>query len=415
MFTTPPEIIAIARRLQSAGYECVVVGGGVRDQLRGRPAKDWDLATDATPAQVSAVLPGVRATTRFGTALVPGGPGGQIVEITTYRTEAGYTDFRRPDLVSFTGSLAVDLARRDFTMNAIAYDPVSGKLLDPYGGAADLANRRIKAVGVPAERFGEDALRLLRAIRFVASLDFVLDPPTAAAVAACAPLARHLAAERVGTELARTLAGPAAARALTDAARLNLLSVVLPELAGPAGPHGAAALGQAQTAPPALSPALRWALLLHHVDSPKSARARILGLGIGDEVAGPTGLVIGATTLFSGTYSFESALLRALRPYSAPFFEAGALVAGACARAGGKALSPQANAILVAGRTLYALRRPRSISDLAIGGDDLLALGLRPGPLFARLLAGALEAVTDGVIPNEHSALLTFVRRQVGQ
>jgi tRNA nucleotidyltransferase (CCA-adding enzyme) len=414
MFVTPPEVLTIARRLQGAGYECVVVGGGVRDQLRGYPAKDWDLATDATPAQVSAVLPGVRATTRFGTALVPGGPGGAIVEVTTYRTEGGYSDFRRPDVVRFTGSLTADLARRDFTMNAIAYDPVSGVILDPYGGAADLRARRIRAVGTPAERFGEDALRLLRAIRFLATLDFSLEPATAAAISACAPLARHLAAERSGIELARTLAGSAAPRALETAARLGLLGVVLPELAPvTAGLHAAAALAQVSPTPATRAAAVCWALLLHHVDSPAATRARLLGLGLGDELAATSALIVGAASLADANFPNEAALLRALRPFSPAVFEAGLQVAEACARAANRPAALLTSAALARrARALYAAHRPRSVAELAIGGEDLLGLGLHPGPLFGRLLSAALEAVTDGLVPNERGALLAFIRTQ---
>lgn len=412
---TPPEIVAIARRLQMAGYAAVCVGGSVRDALLGRAAKDWDLATDATPAQVSALFAGVRATTRFGTALVPGGPDGQIVEITTFRTEAGYSDFRRPDSVAFTGSLRTDLERRDFTMNAIAYDPVKATLLDPFGGVADLRARRIRAVGDPAARFGEDALRLLRAIRFAASLDFSIEHQTAAAIAACAPLARHLARERVGIELTKTVLAPHGAAALRRCSVLGLLGVVLPELAGTAGLHGADTLGRLPAAAPR-DPALRWAALLHHGAAGPGVRARLLELGLGEELAKRAQSFVRANFLFDGPIGDEPALRRALRPFARADFEAGLRVRLACDAAAGRGQArPDRVALARRARAFYAAGWPRRMTDLAIGGDDLAGLGLQPGPAYGALLREALESVTDGKVPNRRPELLAFARARIAR
>jgi tRNA nucleotidyltransferase/poly(A) polymerase len=413
---TPPEISMIARRLQGAGYAAVCVGGSVRDSLLGRVAKDWDLATDATPEQVSALFPGVRATTRFGTALVPGGPDGQIVEITTFRTEAGYSDFRRPDHVAFTGSLRTDLERRDFTMNAIAYDPVKDTLLDPFGGVADLRARRIKAVGDPAARFGEDALRLLRATRFAASLGFVIEPNTAAAITKCAPLARHLARERVGIELAKTVLAAHGPAGLRQASSLGLLEVVLPELAKTVGLHGANSIARLPVAA-ARDGGLRWAALLHHtVNARDGVRPRLLELGLGEELADRAQRIVRAYQLFDGPVRDEPALRRALRPFARPDFEAGFRVRLACdATAGPDVAKPDRMTLARRARIFYAGAWPRRMTDLAIGGDDLAALGLRPGPAYGALLRELLEAVTDGKLTNTRPVLLAAARARLSK
>ena len=182
MLTLPPQVHTALDRLAAAGWEAYVVGGAVRDALRGCEAGDWDITTNAVPAQVERVFAGERLIEtglKHGTVTVL--LGGLPLEITTYRVDGDYTDHRRPDSVRFTRSLREDLLRRDFTMNALAYNPRTG-LVDICGGAEDIARGIVRCVGEPDRRFQEDGLRILRALRFASVLGFQIAPETAAAV-----------------------------------------------------------------------------------------------------------------------------------------------------------------------------------------------------------------------------------------
>ncbi len=225
----PAGVRALLERLQTSGYEAWLVGGCVRDLLRGSTPKDWDVATQALPEQVVGLFKRVVPTgIAHGTVtvLIPEGS----VEVTTYRVERAYLDGRRPSSVEFRRDLEEDLARRDFTINAIAFDPIAGRIKDPFGGQEDLARRTVRCVGTPAERFGEDGLRPLRAVRFATVLDFELDAPTAQAIPGALPVFRKVAQERVRDEFLKLLLAPGVARGLSLLRQTGLLSVMLPEL-----------------------------------------------------------------------------------------------------------------------------------------------------------------------------------------
>lgn len=193
----------ILRRLNRAGYQAYYVGGCVRDSLLGRPIHDWDMTTAALPEQVMALFPKTVPTgIKHGTVTVL--DKGQAYEITTFRADGDYADGRHPEDVRFVPSLEEDLARRDFTVNAMAMD-ADGKLYDPMNGQDDLNRKLLRAVGDPTRRFTEDALRMLRGLRFSAQLSFELEERTMAAIAACAPLCDKLSAERVRDEVEKTL------------------------------------------------------------------------------------------------------------------------------------------------------------------------------------------------------------------
>ena len=216
MMTLPEQVHTALDRLEAAGWEAFIVGGAVRDALRGCAAGDWDITTNAEPEQVERVFSGERLIEtglRHGTVtvLLDGLP----LEITTYRVDGGYSDHRRPDSVTFTRSLRDDLLRRDFTMNALAYNPRTG-LVDICGGAEDLARGVVRCVGEPERRFREDGLRILRALRFASVLGFTIEPETAAAIHRCAELLRYLAAERVLSELTKLLCGQNASAVLRE-------------------------------------------------------------------------------------------------------------------------------------------------------------------------------------------------------
>jgi len=196
----------VLRALTNAGWQAYFVGGCVRDRLLGRPVHDWDIATSAPPEAVTALFAHtVPSGIRHGTVTVL--LGGEAYEVTTFRTEGAYLDGRRPACVRFVPELREDLSRRDFTVNAMAMDE-AGSVTDLFGGREDLAARRIRCVGSPDERFSEDALRMLRALRFSAQLGFSLDPETAAAIGRQAGLCEKLSAERVRDEVEKTLLSP---------------------------------------------------------------------------------------------------------------------------------------------------------------------------------------------------------------
>jgi tRNA nucleotidyltransferase (CCA-adding enzyme) len=227
----PDDVLAVARRLRAAGHQAHLVGGGVRDMLIGRPPADFDLATDARPEEVVALFKTYAIPTglKHGTVTVLTETR-RPVEVTTFRGEGEYLDGRRPVSVSYVDTLGEDLGRRDFTMNAIAFDPLDGQLSDPFDGQGDLRRRLIRAVGDPLVRFREDGLRPLRAVRQAAQLEFEVDPPTRDAIPATLEVFRKVSAERVRDELYKMLAAREPSRGLRLMASTGLLREVIPEL-----------------------------------------------------------------------------------------------------------------------------------------------------------------------------------------
>ena len=220
--------ISILRTLHAAGHEAWLVGGCVRDELRGAVPKDFDIATDARPEQVEAIFPKTIGVGKsFGVMLVL--EGGEQFEVATFRAESGYTDGRRPDSVTF-GDAEADALRRDFTINGLFLNPVTNELRDWVGGEADLKAGVLRTIGDPAERFGEDHLRLLRAVRFAAQLDFQIEPATFAAVQQHAENINRVSAERIRDELLKLFRPPHAARGLDLLRDSGLLAHVLPEM-----------------------------------------------------------------------------------------------------------------------------------------------------------------------------------------
>ena len=224
---TRDQAAEILRRLEAAGFAAYFVGGCVRDTLLGRPVHDWDITTAARPEQVLALFAHCVPTgVQHGTVTVL--EGGEAYEVTTFRSDGIYLDGRHPQQVAFVPDLAGDLARRDFTVNAMAMD-AAGQVTDLYGGRADLTAGILRCVGDPAVRFGEDALRMLRAVRFAAQLGFTVELETARAREACAPLCVRLSAERIRDEVEKTLLSPDPA-AVGTMLRLGLLAAVCPPL-----------------------------------------------------------------------------------------------------------------------------------------------------------------------------------------
>ena len=233
----PKDVERVVETLTANGFEAFVVGGCVRDAIRGVEPQDWDVATSARPEEIQRLFSRSLYTNRFGTVVVSSGA--HEIEVTTYRIEASYADHRRPDEVAFTESLHDDLARRDFTMNAMAWRPTpagpaggvnGGELIDPFGGRADLDARLVRAVGDPAARFSEDALRMLRAVRFAATLRMSIEPATAEAIQEHAALAADLSGERIQAELNKILLAERPSTGIRLLSDLGLLAVLCPEL-----------------------------------------------------------------------------------------------------------------------------------------------------------------------------------------
>jgi tRNA nucleotidyltransferase (CCA-adding enzyme) len=232
-FPVPGEISEVSTKLRSEGFEAYLVGGCVRDLLLDRKPKDWDITTNAKPEDIQRIFPESFYENEFGTVGIKTGsedPTLAVVEVTPYRTETGYSDKRRPDAVTFGDSLEDDLARRDFTINAIALDEDKGQIIDPYQGQKDIKARVLRAVGNPVVRFEEDGLRLMRAIRLVAELDFALDSETAAAIHEKASNLKHISKERIRDELVRILLSKQPMMALVLAQQLGILEYIAPDL-----------------------------------------------------------------------------------------------------------------------------------------------------------------------------------------
>jgi tRNA nucleotidyltransferase (CCA-adding enzyme) len=280
MPSIPDEVRGLLNDLWLAGHAAYLVGGSLRDALLGRPPADWDLATDARPPRLQELFPGAVYENQFGTVAVRRGD--VIYQITTFRTDHDYSDYRRPHRVEFGDSIEVDLARRDFTVNAIAWGAPAGAesgLVDPFGGQEDIERRLLRAVGKPDERFAEDALRMIRAIRLAATLDFTIEPGTMSAIERHAELVRYLSGERIAAELDKLLAAPRPSVGLRLLADTGILRHVSPDLAGQRGIAQNKIPGEdlwehtlrSVDAVPVDRPVVRLAALLHDIGKPATA------------------------------------------------------------------------------------------------------------------------------------------------
>jgi len=282
MTTASPKAIAkkIVAKLQHAGFAAFWVGGCVRDFLLGREPQDFDIATDAKPEQVEKLFAKtIPVGRKFGVVIVV--EGGQQFQVATFRAEADYQDGRRPEKVEFANAEA-DAARRDFTVNGLFYDPLTEKIHDWVAGEKDLRTKIIRTIGAPEERFGEDHLRLLRAVRFAAQLKFEIEPRTFAAVQSLAPKIKIISAERVREELIKLFSPPHAARGLVLLRDSGLLEPILPELAAtihceqspdfhPEGSVFNHLFLMLEKMPAGASESLPWAVLLHDIAKPVTA------------------------------------------------------------------------------------------------------------------------------------------------
>jgi len=232
-FKIPKEVLNVCEGLSGAGYDSYLVGGCVRDLLREKEPKDWDITTNATPKQIQSLFTDSFYENDYGTVGIKTESEDarlHVIEVTPYRIESGYSDARRPDEVTFAKTLKEDLERRDFNINAIAYNPITKEIVDPHDGQKDIERKAIAAVGVPHDRFSEDALRMLRAIRLSAELNFVIEAETAEGIANNASLIEKISKERIRDEFIRIVASDTPMQALYVAQKLGLITYILPEL-----------------------------------------------------------------------------------------------------------------------------------------------------------------------------------------
>ena len=227
-FQIPEEVRAISQALSSAGFENYLVGGSIRDLILGRTPKDWDIATNATPEEIQKIFPDSFYENDFGTVGVKTDTIG-IVEVTPYRVESEYADSRHPNKVSWAKTIEEDLARRDFTINSLAYSIQTGELIDPFKGETDIEKKLIRTVGNPDERFGEDALRMFRALRFASELNFAIELETQTSIGKNAELLAKISKERIKDELIKIIMSDNPALALDLSARLGILKFISPE------------------------------------------------------------------------------------------------------------------------------------------------------------------------------------------
>ena len=436
--------------LHGAGHAAYAVGGCVRDSLLGLAPHDWDLCTSARPEQVMALFGEEKCIPtglQHGTVTVK--QGGRLYETTTFRTEGTYSDGRHPDAVCFVPDVREDLARRDFTINAMAYSAEEG-LIDPFGGRGDLAAHLVRAVGEPERRFEEDALRILRLYRFAARFGFAIDPATGAAARALGPHLDCVSAERIQEELLKLLAAPRPGSYLEPA----VLAVVLPELEPEKQPERFAELCRTidRIEPTAENVPARLAALLCPLGEAGARKALrklkcsnaltdevtalvggsvgsfLLGHETGHSIARPIACgnrvppqrtVLGETpdtpvqtpcvTPVSeeeapGTPGSDQTLMakRLLGRYELPTIQR--LTALCSARHPEQAVAFAA--LRAEAEQLTAENACCRVSQLAVNGRDLMAAGVRPGPGLRQVLNALLEAVITGQTPNEKDALL---------
>jgi tRNA nucleotidyltransferase (CCA-adding enzyme) len=385
----PPAIEKVLRTLAGAGHRSWVVGGVVRDVLLGRhrEANDYDLATPARPEQVVRLFRKVIPTgIAHGTVTVL--LEGEAIEVTTFRGEGSYVDGRRPETVTFLEDLEADLARRDFTMNALAWDPLAPDFRDPFGGQEDIQRRLVRAVGDPRERFAEDGLRPMRAVRFAAQLGYDLDPATRDAIPGALDVVRKVSVERISDELARLVVAPHAPRALALMRETGLLATVLPALAAVAPAaldHAIAVLAEVPGVP-----TLRFAALLHVLPAGEAERI-LVGLRQPGRICHGVAALLGAHAC-------------RLRDPAPPLPRSPVEVRRWLSRVGHDHVEPLLALADAEGAVLPAPRSAAARDDVARLASDLDALRRAPPPLFPQDLAldGRAAMAILGAGPGPH-------------
>lgn len=434
----PACAIELVGTLWNKGYRAYFVGGCVRDSLMGKPPKDWDICTDAMPEQMKAIFHDrklIETGLKHGTLTVVGDDG-ENYEITTFRADGVYSDGRHPDSVAFVSSLEEDLARRDFTINAMAYDSSVG-VVDPFGGRDDLENKVIRCVGNPDERFNEDALRILRALRFSSVYSFSIEENTAAAIHRNVSLLNRISAERIRDELCKMLAGSNVLQVLLDYS--DVISVIIPEMRPCIGfeqhnryhqytvyDHIAHAVANYTGG----DPVVNVALLLHDIGKPECYTEDERGghfYGHGTPSARIAEEVVRRLRF---SREEQEAIVELVREHDSVIEPQPKVVrrwlnrigedrfrqlldirlADILAHAEGTQESriERRNALKAILEGVIAERQCFSMRDLAVNGNDIMReLGIGPGKRVGEILRHLLDAVIAGDLPNSWEALIS--------
>ncbi len=439
MMILPPQVNMALEMLHEAGYEGYLVGGAVRDYARGCvKAKDWDITTNARPEQVEEVFVAFRVIEtglKHGTVTVM--IDGEPIEITTYRIDGEYSDHRRPDSVSFTRSLRDDLERRDFTMNALAYAPSEG-IVDLIGGLEDLQANLIRCVGDPDRRFQEDALRILRAIRFASVYNMKIEAETAAAMHRNKELLSMIAPERITAELTKTLCGPNVAVVLKDYA--DIVSIPLPELTAMFGfeqhnPHHDKDVWShtlAVVSAVEATPVLRWAALLHDMGKPHTFTMADNGVGhFYGHAEQSTSLADEIMRRLRFDTDSRERILTLVRYHDLPIANERKQIRRLLSKLGEEGFRAlvelhradtlgqssicmdRLDTFKSVEQTLEEILREEScfsLKDLTVNGRDMMELGLS-GPQIGRALNECLNAVLEEKVPNSKPELISYTSK----
>lgn len=446
----PDDVLGVCRGLVQAGYQAYLVGGSVRDLLIGRKVGDFDVATSARPEEILRVF-GARFSVptglQHGTITVLAGQPPRHVEVTTFRGEGEYLDGRHPSVVKFGATLEEDLARRDFTMNAIAYDPQTRQLIDLHHGQADIARRLVRTVGDPVQRFSEDGLRPMRAVRQATQLGFEVDPPALAAITATLHVFRKVSAERVRDELLKLLVAPQPSRGIELMRQTGLLAEVLPELLPAIGcqqnrfhkhdvyQHCLATL---DAVPP--DPMLRLAALVHDMGKPATKAPRedapdefgfFKHEYVGADMMAPlaarlrlsraeTDLLVGLVGQHMFFYTpdwTDGTVRRFVRRVGQDKVPLLFALREADIMGRGHGEDPQGETRELSQRIarVAAADAALRVTDLAIDGRDVMRLlDIPPGRRVGQILDELLERVLDEPQLNERETLETMVRGMAG-
>ena len=438
MMILPPQVNTAISMLYAAGYEAFLVGGAVRDYVRDNsPAKDWDITTNAVPAQVESVFSGyhlIETGLKHGTVTVV--IDHEPIEITTYRIDGDYSDHRHPDSIHFARSLKDDLERRDFTMNALAYSPQKG-IVDLVGGRKDIEDGVIRCVGDPNCRFQEDGLRMLRALRFASVYGMAIEAETASAIHRNKELLKGIAAERIQVELTKMLCGKGVTKVLEEFA--DIIAIPIPEILPmfhfeQRNPHhdkdvwGHTITVIDNIAP---KPVLRWAALLHDTGKPQCFSIGEDGIG---HFFGHAEKSTAMDEEILNRMRFDNAgkerILRLVRYHDMPITADRKPIKRLLSKHGEDATRQLIELHKADTLGQSAICRHRiaifeevsqmineilqeescfTLKDLAVNGHDMMTLGFQ-GPTIGRVLQECLDAVLDEQIPNEHEALMAFAK-----
>ncbi|MBA3463001.1 MAG: hypothetical protein H0T46_23800 [Deltaproteobacteria bacterium] len=409
----PENVRQVCAKLQGAGHQSVTVGGAVRDAILERSPGDWDVATAATPDQVMALFPRTIPTgIQHGTVTIVTGRGlASHVEVTTFRGEGAYTDARRPDHVRFGVPLVEDLARRDFRVNAMAYDPAADQLIDPYDGRRDLDERMLRAVGPTGDvyedavaRFTEDGLRVMRAVRFAAQLEFALDADTERGIGPALPSLAKVSKERISDELRKLLAARKPSLGLRIAERSGIVRLIAAPLASAIDARADIEhwLARVDAAPPAVRLGAMFAELARRRPLPrldrvlaKDAEQLLKALKFANDEAALAATLVGIAPASMVEAWTLPEVRRLLSDVTRPRVDA----AIAFFRADG--------ATALADHSAAVSKDPISVGELAIAGKDLMdALSMPPGPSVGRILQVLLDGALEDPSVNTREKLL---------